>query len=186
MGGDGILIKGKYRDIVKGPKGVVIFDSGWHSNTIVKNCRVLLAAFMKNDTPSGIQRLVVGQGKDEWDAKWNSSDPPGPAPETVDHLESAYDPPITLSHVAGRGYIEIDYLDELDKPVVSGVTNRLQVKAILEPGYPAPVEFNTYPLREFGLFGMFGGEPYMINCVRHPVIYKDLTATLEREIKLYF
>jgi hypothetical protein len=183
---NGIPIKGMYRDVMRGPGGIVVFDSGWDSNTIVRNCRVLIAGFMKSDEMVGIRRLVVGQGKDEWDAQWNSSSPPGPAPETANQLESAYDPPITLSHVAGRGYIEIDYLDELDKPVVSGVTSRLQVKAILEPGYPAPVEFNIYPLREFGLFGMFGGEPYMINCVRHPVIYKDLTATLEREIKLYF
>ena len=186
MGGDGILIKGMYRDIITGPTGALIFDSGWNSNTIVRNCRVLIAGFMKNDTPSGIQCLVVGQGKDEWDEKWNSSDPPGPAPQTTDHLEAPYDPPITLSRVAGQGFIEIDYLDELDKPVVSGVTSRLQLKAILEPGYPAPVQFNTYPLREFGLFGEFGGQKFMINCVRHPVIYKDSAATLVREIKLYF
>jgi len=56
----------------------------------------------------------------------------------------------------------------------------------MKPGFPAPVEFNTYPLREFGLFGIFAGQPFMINCVRHPVIYKDLSATLVREIKLYF
>ncbi len=186
MAGDGILIRGMYRDIMSGANGRVIFDSGWHSNTIVRNCRILIAGFMKNDTPSGIQSLMVGEGLDQWDAQWNTSTPPGPAPESADHLESPYTPSITLAHVAGQGYLEIDYLDDQDKPVTSGVTSRLQVKAILEPGYPAPTEFNTYPLREFGLFGRFGGDDYMINCVRHPVIYKDASATLSREIKLYF
>lgn len=186
MAGNGILIKGKYRDVVTGPDGRLIFDSGWHSNTIVNSCRVLIAGFMRNDSATGISCLVVGRGRDEWDAAWSSPAPPGPAPPTAGDLESPFDPPLTVAHVAGRGYIEFDYLDEADKPVMSGMTSRLQVKAVLEPGYPAPEVFNTCPLREFGLFGEFGGQRYMINCVRHPAIYKDASATLVREIRLYF
>lgn len=39
------------------------------------------------------------------------------------------------------------------------------------------------PLREFGLFGLFDGKDYMINCVRHPVIHKDAASTLVRVIR---
>lgn len=185
---NGISIKGIYRDLLKGPDSRVIFDSGWRSNTIVQQCKVLIAGFMKNGSPSGIQCLAVGKGKEEWDTQWNTANPPGPASDTVTNLENRYSPPITVppvSPVPGQEYLEISYLDESDK--VSGkVTNRLQIKATLNPGYPAPIQFNAYPLREFGLFGSFGGKDYMINCVRHPVIYKDASATLVREIKLYF
>ncbi|OPY74881.1 MAG: hypothetical protein A4E65_03732 [Syntrophorhabdus sp. PtaU1.Bin153] len=190
MTGNDISIKGMYRDVLIDPDKGVTYDSGWHSNTIVQNCRVLIAGFMKNESPSGIQYLAVGRGKNEWDGQWNTANPPGPALDTVTALESqAVDSPIRVepgAPVPGEEYLQIVYLDQADQPVFGQATNRLEVKATLKPGYPAPIEFNTYPLREFGLFGSFGGQPFMINCVRHPVIYKDLSATLVREIKLYF
>ena len=191
MTDNGYAIKGMYRDILSRPDGSVTFDSGWHSNTIVKRCRILIAGFMKNDTALGIQYLQVGQDNGSWDGN-----PPPPDPAATQGLTSACpDRPITVipaAPISGQQYLEMLYLDASGKPAGAGVmTNILQIKAILVPGYPAPTQSNTYyPLREFGLFGQFGlsgtSEPYMINCVRHPVIYKDKTATLVREIKLTF
>ncbi len=184
---NGFRIRGMYHDILIRQDGSIIFDSGWHSNTIVRRCRLLLAGFMKNDSANGIQYLQVGQG----DANWGSN-PPATDPVATQQLVSACaDPPITVlpnSPVPGKQYLEMLYLDDSGNPAGAGViTNVIQVKAILVPGYPAPTEFNTYyPLREFGLFGRFGANNYMINCVRHPVIYKDKSATLVREIKLTF
>jgi hypothetical protein len=178
----GISIKGIYRDILKTKDGSIIFDSGWNSNTIVTNCRILLAGFIKNDSPIGIQHLAVGQGDEDWDDQWNTASPPAPAPTTVTGLETAYDPPIPVSNM------ELIYLDASNNPAETGITtNRLQIKATLEPGYPAPLSpLKTYPLREFGLFGKFGPNYYMIDCIRHQVIYKDESATLVRVIRLYF
>lgn len=175
-----ITIKGVYRDILKNRDDIIIFDSGWHSNTIVIGCRTLIAGFMKNESPSGIQYLAVGQGKQEWDDQWGTASPPAPAPEEVSNLENPYDPPIVIN--------DISYLDENDLPVAGNEkTSRLQIKVVLEPNYPPPLApLTTYPLREFGLFGKFGVDDYMINCVRHPVIHKDASATLERVIRLYF
>ncbi len=185
-----ISIKGMYRDVLIGPGKHIIYDSGWRSNTIVQQCRVLLAGFMKSDhQASGIQYLAVGQGDDAWDAQWKTTTPPAPDPTAI-HLKNRFDPPISVpppSPVQGKEYLEILYLDDSDKPAATGVvTNSLQIKAVFSPGYPAPAQFNTYPLREFGLFGRFGTTDYMINYVKHPVIYKDASATLVREIKLYF
>jgi hypothetical protein len=185
-----ISIRGRYRDILIGPGKRIVYDSGWRSNTIVRQCRVLLAGFMKSDQQaSGIQYLAVGQGDEAWDAQWNTATPPPPDPSST-NLQNRFDPPIPVppaSPVPGKDYLEIIYLDDSDNPAASGVvTNTLQIKAVLSPGYPAPSQFNTYPLREFGLFGSFGATDYMINYVKHPVIYKDTSATLVREIRLYF
>ncbi len=171
-------IKGIYRDILKGPDGHVIHDSGWVSNTIVDSCRMLLAAFMKNEEnekPEGIQYLAVGKGKEEWDTE--GTDPPEPG---TSGLENRYEP--TLAD------LELVYLNESDGPSQEGSpTSQLQITATLKPGYPAPEEpLQTYPLREFGLFGRFGGVDYMIDCIRHPVIHKDVSATLIRVVRLYF
>lgn len=181
MATDTIPIRGAYRDVLTGKDDVVIFDSGWHSNTIVQSCRILLAGFMKNDSPSGIQFLAVGRGDESWDRDQSEPTPPAPDPEMSVDLVNPYNPKIPVSD------LELIYLDASDQPATVGtVTSRLQIKATLRPGYPPPVEFNAYPLREFGLFGKFNDKPYMINCVRHPVVYKDILATLVREIRLYF
>lgn len=172
----GNSIKGMYRDILKGKKNNIIYDSGWVSNTIVDRCRILLAGFMKNDPSNGIQYLSVGQGLEAWD----TTGPPLPNPVTTIDLVNHFDPPIPVSD------LDFAYLDE-NNAAVAGATNRLQITATLEPGYPAPIApLATYPLREFGLFGRFDGTGYMINCVRHPVIHKDESATLIRVIRLYF
>ncbi len=176
-----ILIKGFYRDILKAKDGEKIFDSGWVANTIVNRCRILLAGFMKNDPLSsiqGIQNLAVGMGLKEWD----TSGPPPPDPETTTDLVNKFTPVINVADLA------IIYMDENDIEV-EGPTSRIQITGTLEPDYPEPLSppaVNTYPLREFGLFGTFNGEEYMINYIRHPVIHKDENATLIRIIRLYF
>lgn len=177
----GNLLKGFYRDILTDPNQQVIYDSGWKTNTIVDSSRILLASFIKNEASNGIQSLMVGQGLEEWDAKGGI---PMVDPITTVGLVTPYsDKTISVAEM------ELDYLDGDDDPKVSPTpTNRLQIKATLVPGYPPPSgsDLNTYPLREFGLFGKFGGTDYMINCVRHPVIHKDTSANLVRTIRLYF
>jgi len=172
MGGQ---LKGIYRDILKNSHGSILHDSGWMANTIVERCRILLAGFISNDSSNGIHHLAFGQGL----AAWDDSGPPVPDPAATG-LVTPYDPPIAF------GALTVSYLDEGNSEV-SAPTSRLQITAILEPGYPAPLApLTTYPLREFGLFGRFDGTDYMINSIRHSVIHKDASATLIRRIRLYF
>lgn len=168
-------LKGIYRDILKGKNGNVLHDSGWESNTIVDRCRILIAGFMRNDSSDGIHHLAFGQGLEAWD----DSGPPASNPAAT-ALVTPYATPIPFANLT------ISYLDESNHEV-SVPTSSLQLSAILEPGYPAPLApLSTYPLREFGLFGRFGGTDYMINSIRHSVIHKDASATLIRMIRLYF
>jgi len=174
----GISIRGIYRDILKGPNDNIIYDSGWVSNTIVDNCRNLLAGFMKNDPSEsieGIRYLAVGKGLEEWDSS-------GALPPDSSVIQLV-DPNPFIIDVKNLSLV---YLKENDEEV-KGPTNRLQITATLgtkEP--PAVAPLSSYPLREFGLFGKFGDDPYMIDCIRHPVIHKDVSATLIRVVRLYF
>jgi hypothetical protein len=179
------LIRGIYRDILTGPANQLLYDSGWHHNTIVDNGRILLAGLIKQDTFTGIHHLAVGRGDESWDAQWNTDIPPTSTPSDFD-LVNPHEPPIDV------GDMTLAYLDNQDN-VVTTPTDRLQLTATLAAGYPPPPnpsQLKTYPLREFGLFGIFtsaGVEtPYMINSVKHPVIHKDESATLTRIIRLSF
>jgi len=177
----GASIKGIYRDIFKDRDNRIIFDSGWVSNKIVHRCRTLLAAFMKNDRTKGIQRLKIGKGKPEWDN--TGAQVPD---ESVTGLED--EAPFTID-VKDK----IAYLNENDVEV-NVPTNRLQVTATLEvnqPEPPADSNLSSYPMREFGLFGVYVDESdeeheYMIDCIRHPRIDKDVNTTLVRVVRLYF
>lgn len=172
----GEFIKGIYRDVLTSGDGRIIHDSGWTSNTIVDSCRILLAGFIKNEASTGIQFLAVGQGQDTWDAQG----PPPSDPATTTDLVHRHAPPIPI------GQLNLAYLDK-DLNVVGQPTNRLQITATLAPGYPTPLApLNTYPLREFGLFGHFKGQDFMLNSIRHPVIHKDAAATLVRVVRLFF
>ena len=172
----GLLLKGMYRDVLTDGDGRVLYDSGWASNTIVDCCRILLAGFMKNESSSGIQFLAVGQGLTTWDT---TAGPPAPDPTATD-LVAPYHEKFQVHQS------DMAYLNEKDKVVVNP-TQRLQITLTLKAGDPQPEEpLQTYPLREFGLFGTFNGEDYMINSIRHPVIHKDANATLVRVIRLYF
>jgi len=174
----GTPIKGIYRDILKGPANRVILDSGWVANTIVDRCRILLAGFVKNESTHGLTYLAVGRGQDGWDDLTRPL--PVPDPATTTDLERRYEPTIPVAD------LQLVYLGATDEEV-AGPTSRLQITARLRENYPQPIPpFNTYPLREFGLFARFGGADYMINCVRHPLIQKDASTSLIRVIRLYF
>jgi hypothetical protein len=183
-------IKGIYRDILKDGNNTVIFDSGWVSNVIVDQCRALLAALMKNNTPGGIRCLKVGKGDPNWDTLAEGPPPPNESETAlVDEEPYAIDvgDHLVLHYLHGSGAV-VDY-----------PTNRLEITATLGANVPPPPEphVSTYPLREFGLFGVYvevdKNDPevrheyeYMIDCIRHPVIHKDETATLIRTVRLYF
>ncbi len=183
MENTGITIRGIYRDILKDPDQKIIYDSGWASNNIVERCRILLATFMQNNpaNPStGIQYLAVGQGEESW----NDGLP------AVDPARNTLVTPFGGEPVSGAN-LAITYLDASN--VATGTpTTRLQITATLEAGYPPPLsDTEPYPLREFGLFGHLGpaapgGEDYLINYIRHPVIHKDDSTTLIRIVQLFF
>jgi hypothetical protein len=176
MDSTGISMRGIYRDRLKGADGQLLYDSGWVPNTIVERCRILLTGFMKNEPSNGIQYLAVGQGLKDWDI----TGAPVPDTKTTTDLVNRFKPTVPVAN------LDLVYLDESANAVI-GPTNHLQITAALPPGYPAPIPpLNTYPLREFGLFGRFGGVDYMINSIRHPVIHKDASATLIRVIQLHF
>jgi hypothetical protein len=179
-------IRGIYRDILRDKNNNIIFDSQWNSNVIVNDCRIQLAAFMKNDQPKGIQRLKVGRGNKEWDGMWNTQEKPLTEPSQAGLVDTEHSHP-----VQGEKLVSV-YLNENDVEVTE-TTNRVQITATLGLNEPEPVEgsnVNSYPLREFGLFGeYFDGteyKEYMIDYIIHPVIHKDVTATLIRVVRLYF
>ena len=169
-----LALKGIYRDCLRNSHGDVISDSGWRSNMIVLRCRTLLSGFLKNDTALGIQALQVGRG----DPSWDVTPPPLPDPNTLNALTDAtpFEMPV--------GQLTLEYLDTTDS-VIATPTNRLQITATLGPNIP-PSPPNPFPLREFGLFGQLGGVRYMIDYIRHPLIEKDATTTLERKVRLIF
>lgn len=169
-----VAINGFYCDRLLDSRGREISNSGWRHNLIVTNCRVLLAGFMKNDTALGVQSLQVGRGDPAWDA----SGAPAPNPNTTALTDAA-------PFVVPLASLTLQYLNSLDG-VVATPTNIIQVTATLGPGQPTPATSPPYPLREFGLFGTLGGQPFMIDYVRHPLIQKDGSVSLERQIRLVF
>ncbi|MCK4761385.1 MAG: hypothetical protein KAW12_04235 [Candidatus Aminicenantes bacterium] len=176
-------IRGIYRDIIKDENHRIIYDSGWKSNLIVDRCRVLIAAFMKNENTRGIQKVKLGRGQKEWDNE--DEGPPAPVPATA----ALEDPE---PYLVDENAWSLEYLDENDQHA-NTPTDRLQVTITLgenQPPAPADSVVTTYPIREFGLFGVFtdgaGDHDYMIDCIRHQVIHKDTSATLIRKVKLYF
>jgi len=170
-------IKGIYRDQIRDATGRLIFDSEWKPNLIVTSCRILLAAFMHNDQPLGIQSLQVGKGNPDWD----KNPPLEPDPDRTDKLEDSTPHEILLKDLT------LQYLSELDA-VVTGPTNRIQIVATLGPGQPTAATEPPYPLREFGLFGKLkpNGAAFMIDYIRHPLIEKSGLVTLERRVRLIF
>ncbi len=171
-------IKGIYRDVLRDRDDNIIFDSGWVSNLIVDRCRILLAAFMKNDGSNGIQCIKVGRG----DADWDVNGAPPPDKTIIGLVDQVH--PCTIN----VGDLELVYLNEQDAEV-RGPTPRLQITATLGVGQPEPPpdsNLSTYPLREFGLFGKYGTKDYMIDCIRHPRIDKGVNTTLVRTVRLYF
>ena len=166
--------KGIYRDEWVRP-GADPESYGWKSNIVVDRCRMLLSGFMRGGAVQGVKFLAVGRG----DAAWDAADPGHPVAST----QALVDPSPLLVPVAVADMV---FLDAAGNPSASP-TPRLQVKVTLAPGTPAPgAGETTFPLREFGLFGLFGAERYLIDYVRHPVIHKAPADTLVRTIRLTF
>jgi hypothetical protein len=171
----GIIIRGIYRDRLLDVGGQLIFDSGWRSNLIVMRCRELLAGFMKNETALGIRSLQVGRG----DPVWDTTPPPAPDPKTITKLIDS-----SPFSIPNTGLI-LQYLND-SEAIVDGPTNRIEIVATLGVGQPPPTTGSIYPLREFGLFGELNGTPHMIDYIRHPLIEKDQSVSLERRVRLVF
>jgi len=175
----GDSLRGMYRDTLFNAENRLIFDSGWASNTIVYNCRVLLASFMKGESKIGISHMKVGWGCNTWIGV-----PPKPD-GTEDQLENAYSETISI---ASMKYLH----DENESPFdPEKPNNRLEIKVILYANVPVNPDPNNpefSPLREFGLFSKQNDKAAarMINCVRHPLIQKAKTDTLIRVVRLVF
>lgn len=167
-------IKGIYRDRLFDELGTEVFDSGWKSNLIVSRCRILLGGFMNNElSAKGIQALQVGRG----DPLWDTNPPPLPDPNLVTKLED------NSPFIIQKGpSLVIQYLNDSDA-IVPDPTSRVQIVATLGPNQPTA---QTFPLREFGLFGELKGQPFMIDYIRHPLIEKSGSVTLERRVRLIF
>lgn len=174
-------LRGIYRDCLIHANGETV-ATDWRPNTIVRNCRVLLAGCLRGDFPEIKLELSVGRGRDDWD-----ENEPGKAAESVQGLEQAHTPAL------GRESLQIDYLDEGTQSDVPQPA--LQIIATLPPGYPPALpDLDSYPLREFGVFGAVTQNAgtatektlrYMVNCIRHPVIHKNAAATLIREVRIF-
>jgi hypothetical protein len=165
--------KGIYRDRIVTIDGQVR-DLGWRSNMVVDRCRFLIAGFMKNEKVLGIAALQVGKG----DRRWGQHPPP---PLATDHALT--DPAPTHIAIARA---QIVFLNPAGA-IVDGPTNRIEVTVELGENMP-PLQDGeaTYPMREFGLFGLFGEKAFMIDYVRHPVINKGRHDILKRTIRLVF
>ena len=170
-------LHGMYRDVVRAADGRVQWDSGWHANAIVTSCHTVLAGFMSGapTTTLGVQGLLVGQGRDAWDA----TGPPPPTPAQVKLVDPS---PFTVPRAA----LQFTYLVGSTPSVQP--TNRLQIVATMGPNVPTWPDANhaSGNLREFGLVAQLNGAPTLVNYVTHPVIVKDPSSTLTRTIWLVF
>ncbi|MER7928618.1 MULTISPECIES: hypothetical protein [unclassified Streptomyces] len=170
------MLHGRYRDVLFDPAGRVVWDHGWRNNTIVGDCRRLLATMLRG-TPgsSGLLGLRVGAGLSTWDG---TGPPPAGAAQTA-----LVDPhPYTVPTANLR-------MDFLDTATVSATpTNRLQIQATLGPSVPNWPDANHISgnLREFGLIASLDGTTVLVNYVTHPVIAKDPASTLQRTVWLTF
>jgi len=169
------LPDGQYHDQLKRANGKTI-DFGWRSNVVVDQCRQLLAAFMLGETVNGIQLIELGRGESEWDILPNvASDP------SIDNLADLT--PFSIPVVDDA--MQVDFIDNTGN-VISGPSQRIQVRVTLVPGSLPIASDETFPLREFALFGQLGSENFMIDYVRHPVMHIGSEDSLTRTIRLVF
>jgi hypothetical protein len=173
-----VSLKGMYHDVLRNPRGEVIWDRGWVNNTIVVDCRRVLASFMAGGpTALGIEGLQLGAGLEQWDET-----PPGLSDPNRTSLVDG--DPWTVP----KAELKFDFLD--GGTVTTEPTNRLQIFARLGRHVPdwgvMGTSHITSSLREFGLVGRLNGEVVLLNYVVHPVITKDPESTLERTIWLVF
>jgi len=174
-------LHGRYRDVIRDGNGRIRYDSGWMNNTIVVDCRRLLAGFMRGapTVTVGIEGLQLGAGLDLWD----QTGAPQPAPGQTQLVDPN-------PHTVDRASLRIDYLDPATGNVSALPTSRIQIVAQIRPGVPPWPDGNpnhaSPTLREFGLVARLDGNTVLINSVRHPAIPKDPTSTLDRTIWLVF
>ncbi len=177
-----VNLRGMYHDVLRDAAGRVIWESERKHNTIVTDCRRLLAGFMHGTptTVGGIQGLRVGAGLVAWDQ------PPGPPPPNPAQTALVDPNPFTVLLAS----LQIDYLQLASETVSASPTSRVRIIATLGPGVPPwPDGLPQHPaptLREFGLIGQLNATTVLINYVSHPAIVKDPTSTLERTIWLVF
>lgn len=170
---------GCYRDKVFDGRGRLTYDSGWRKNRIVNNCRVLVAALMNGAVQpgtggSGIKKLLIGRGDPAWDTT-----APGEPPATRDALFDLN--PIEVTDLT------ISFAHDSPGQDPSQPSPVLSILVRLEPGVPVPDGTSpAFPMREFGLVGNWNDTEFLVNLVWHPVIYKDMSATLLRTIELSF
>lgn len=169
-------IQGHYRDRVMRDQQVLA-DYGWRSNIIVTRCRQLLAAFLMGDSDvdPGIQFIQFGRG----DASWDAAPLPPPNPNTQQLVD-------TQAVKIDVGDMALSYLDDAGNEIAT-VHHRMQATVEVPQGLLNVVTGGLdYPLREFGLFGGYNGNDYMIDYVRHPVIHIKPQDELLRRIRLVF
>jgi hypothetical protein len=183
-------LRGMYRDVVRDARGRVSWDSEWRKNSIVVDCRRLLAAFVRsgpggppsgtppNPFAQGILGIRVGAGNPAWDNTTISSSPSDTALTDTNYF--------TLPRTDPD--FSIDFIDPTTSAIVPTATNKLQIVAKFGPNKPTWPDglHPTGTLREFGLVGAIEGTQVLINYVRHPAIAKDPQSTLERTIWLIF
>lgn len=170
---------GQFRDVLYDGGGQRVWERGWVCNTIVADCRRLLAGFVRG-TPTASEAVVglaVGAGL----AAWDSSGPPQPSPTQAALVDGH-------PFVVPRAQLQMDYINPANGTVSAQPTATLQLKAVLGPGVPGwPDGFHpTSTLREFGLTARLNGTDILINYRTHPAIAKDPASTLERTIWLVF
>ncbi|MGW7606660.1 hypothetical protein ACWGKW_05140 [Streptomyces sp. NPDC054766] len=169
-------LHGQYRDVLYDAGGRLVWDHGWRSNTIVGDCRRLLATMLRGTPGStGLLGLRVGAGLSQWDGT-------GPPPPTVAQT-ALVDP---HPHTVAAADLRMDFLDSA--AVSAAPTNRLQIQATLGPSVPNWPDANHVSgnLREFGLIASLDGTTVLVNYVTHPVIAKDPASTLQRTVWLTF
>jgi hypothetical protein len=176
----GEALHGRFSDVLRDPRGRVLWASGWRPNAIVTDFRRVLAGLVRGAPPdvTGITGLRVGAGREVWDS------PPGPPAPSADTTALADPAPFTI----GRADLQIDFVDAVTGATSATPTRSLQVRATLGPAVPPwpDGDHPTSTLREFGLAATLAGAEVLLNYRTHPAIAKDPASTLERTIWLVF
>lgn len=161
---------GKFRDIIRHNDGRVEVKE-WSNNIIVRDMGKLACALLKRDSSYvGISYWAIGSGNVSWDT----------TPYTPLYSNDS------LVNEIGRKIIPVGniiYLDEFGTP--SGTpTNSIQITLLFTNG-----DVNG-DWREFAIYGGDAsgtiGSGIMINHKEHPILIKDETRTVERQMIFIF
>src|SRR5262245_8595400 len=111
---------GQYHDVLYDAAGCRVWDRGWVRNTIVADCRRLLAGFVRG-TPT-VSEAVIGLAVGAGLAAWDASGPPQPAP-TQATLVDAH------PHVVPRAQLQMEFINPANGTISAQPTGTLQLKA---------------------------------------------------------